>query len=57
MLHFINRLLEDENTSYVVTDALKVLTADEALEQARERYNRRKESVNKNKVNKYLPLY
>ncbi|MBE6112578.1 MAG: hypothetical protein E7195_06165 [Peptococcaceae bacterium] len=57
VLHFINRLLEDENTSYVVTDALKVLTADEALEQARERYNRRKESVDKNKVNKYLPLY
>lgn len=57
VLQFINHLLENERTSDVVTDALQVLTADKALEQARERYKRRKESVDKNMVNKYLPLY
>ena len=57
VLQFINHLLEDERTSHAVTDALRVLTADEALEQAKERYKRRKENVNKDIVNKYLPLY
>ena len=59
VLQFMDKLAQNESTKKIVDNALRVLTVDEALSIAKQRYEFRKNNpyLNKDIVTKFTPIF